>query len=124
MKNSMAIAYAMKRKASKMAQGGQVAGSAAQEGEDGDTDEDELIDRIMARRMSEGGKVANSTTVMADELPAEYDDLVLRDDLEGGYTGANSGDEIGNEQEDKDRSDLVSRIMKSRALKDRLHSPR
>ena len=40
-----------------------------------------------------------------------------------GYTGANSGDEIGNEQEDEDRRDIVSRIMKSRRLMDRNPRP-
>jgi hypothetical protein len=48
---------------------------------------------------------------------------VKDDDLEQHYTGENSGDELGNAQEDEDRRDIVSRIMKSRRLKDRLPRP-
>jgi hypothetical protein len=39
------------------------------------------------------------------------------------YTGANSGDEVGDEQEDEDEHDMVSRIMKSRLKKDRMPHP-
>lgn len=176
MKNSLAIAYAMKRKARRMADGGSPQGDTlgskigypgadkkapkmmAQGGQlesgylplpendveqnasaDQEDDKDlnqrlalggDVVERIMARRgnrtnmLSEGGQVANSTTVMADELPAEYDDLVLRDDLESSSDGANNGDFISNEQEDADRADIVARVMRSRAKKDRLPSPR
>lgn len=95
------------------------------ETEDGDGTE--LVGRIMKQRQqmySEGGRVANSDKPMADGMKAEYDDLHLRDDLESSYTGENSGDELGDAQEDKDRADIVSRIMKSRAKKDRLPNPR
>ena len=75
---------------------------------------------------SRGGQVANAEHGMDDDdlagfSPAEYDDLVLRaDDMEGAdYTGANSGDELGNAQEDEDQRDIVSRIMRSRRMKDR-----
>ena len=77
-------------------------------------------------KYSQGGKVANDTGTgqEADKLPNQYDDLVLRDDLESSYgDDDNAGDALGNAQEDKDRSDIVARIMKSRKKKDRLPSP-
>lgn len=93
--------------------------------------EDELIHRIMqhrANRYSRGGMIANESGIgklnqMADSKPNMFDDLVLRDDLESSYTGANSGDEIGNEQEDHDRSDIIAKIMASRRKKDRMPRP-
>ncbi len=82
----------------------------------------------IAKSFSEGGRVANSDHGVDDSRlagfsPNEFDDLSLRDDLEFSYTGANSGDEISDEQEDKDRRDIVSRIMRSRSKKDRMPSP-
>ena len=58
---------------------------------------------------SEGGMVANDTGTgaKADNMPNQFDDLVLRDKLEEHYTGKNSGDE------DND-NDIVSRIMRKR----------
>lgn len=86
---------------------------------DGDHD---LVDRIM-RRYSKGGMVANDTNMTADMEPTEFDDLVKDDGLEFNYTGANSGDELGDAQENDDRRDIVSRIMRSRAKKDRMPRP-
>jgi len=97
-----------------------------------------LVDRIMNQsskdfssldRYSQGGKVANQehgkdNNELAGFLPNEFDDLVIRDDLESSYDGANAGDHLGNSQEDEDRRDIVSQIMKSRAKKDRLPNPR
>lgn len=90
-----------------------------------DYGESTLIDRIMKKRMSKGGMVANSDHGEDDEdlagfSPNEFDDLSLRDDLEEHYTGKNSGDEIGDEQEDEDREDIISRIMRSRRKKDKM----
>lgn len=83
--------------------------------ESADHEDDEMIARIMKKRMmSKGGQVANDTSPITDSKPAQYDDLVLRDDLESSYTGANSGDYLGNEQLDKDEHDIISRIMKKR----------
>lgn len=76
-----------------------------------------------AQGYSEGGKVANSDLPEADFMPNEFDDLHLRDDLEEHYTAENSGDELGNAQEDMDRKDVVSRIMASRRKKDRNPRP-
>ncbi len=102
--------------AAQMAEGGKV--------------EDDMVSRIMSKRAncySEGGKVANGgedeLSHMADSAPNNFDDLALRDDLEFSYTGANSGDEISNEQEDHDRQDIVARIMASRRKKDRMPHP-
>lgn len=88
------------------------------EGEDGEDDED-IIARILSKHYSEGGQVANDTSPEADSKPNEFDDLVLRDDLEDHYTGENSGDELGNEELDSEDEDIISRIMRSRMKKDR-----
>ncbi len=99
--------------------------------------EEDMVDRIMKKRSenfsgldrySEGGKVANqehgpNDSRLAGFSPNEFDDLVLRDDLESSYTGANSGDYVGNDQEDEDRKDIVARIMASRKKKDRMPNP-
>jgi hypothetical protein len=93
----------------------------AAEGEDMD-----MIHKLLAKHFSKGGMVANDVGVAeADKLPAEYDDLVLRDDdmSDADYTGANSGDEMGNKQMDSDEHDIIARIMKSRAKKDRMPRP-
>jgi hypothetical protein len=80
-------------------------------------------------RYSEGGKVANqehgpNNNDMAGFSPNEFDDLVLRDDLESTYgDDDNSGDSLDNDQENDDRDDIIARIMKSRAKKDRLPNP-
>ncbi len=94
-------------------------------------DDLDMISRIMRKRAekySEGGRVANSDHGVDDEdlagfSPNEFDDLTLRDDLEFSYTGENSGDHLGNEQEDEDRRDIISRIMRSRKLKDKMPRP-
>jgi hypothetical protein len=91
---------------------------------------EDMVGRIMKQRQmhySEGGKVANSgegkLDEMADGKPNNFDDLSMRDDLEFSYTGANSGDEDGNEGEDARRADIISRIMASRRKKDRMPNP-
>ena len=146
MKQSLAIAYNMKRR-KKMAAGGQLESgyeampeeremmnSSAMDEDDKDLNQHgamdqgagggDMVDRIMRKRMSEGGKVANETPVTADFKPNEFDDLVLRDDLSSDYgSGDNSGDALGNAQEDSDRHDIVSRVMRSRAKRDRMPRP-
>jgi hypothetical protein len=77
----------------------------------------------MAKHYSEGGKLANKTEITADFEPNAFDELALEDDLEQHYTGANSGDELGNDQEDEDRHDIVSKIMRSRTKRDKLPRP-
>lgn len=136
---SLAIAYAMKRKAKKMAEGGFVEEETASGMEPmpmehevhnmmAEEEDNDMLDKIMAQRYSKGGMVANGgmddLDQMADGKPNNFDDLSMRDELEGGYTGANSGDMLGNAQEDMDREDIISKIMKSRAKKDRLPNPR
>lgn len=88
--------------------------------------DDSLVMRIMHKRYSKGGMVANETDIdSADSMPAQFDDLVLRDDLESTYgDDDNAGDALGNAQEDEDRKDIVARIMASRRKKDRLPNPR
>lgn len=97
--------------------------------EENQDDHEDMVGRIMKHRMkhtqhySEGGRVANETPVTADFEENQFDDLPKDDELEEHYTGKNSGDEIGDAQEDEDRRDIVSRIMKSRRLKDRMPHP-
>ncbi len=114
---SLAAAYAAKKK-SKMAKGGVVCGD-----ESGSSMTNDIVDRVMAKKYSKGGMVANDTDPSADALPNEFDDLVLRDDLESSYTGKDSGDELGNAQMDDDNDDIVSRVMRSRKLKDKMPRP-
>lgn len=133
MSKSLAAAYAMKRRAMKMANGGEMKSGyepmpAEHEMDNHAADmEDDMVMRVMKSHKnmySKGGMVANDVGVAeADKLPAEYDDLVLRDELESSYDGENSGDHLGDEAEDHDRADMVSRIMKSRAKRDRMPRP-
>ncbi len=88
-------------------------------------EDEDMVGRIMRQRYSKGGMVANedhgpNDDDLADFKRNEFDDLSMRDDLDSSYTGANSGDEIGDEQEDEDRHDIVGRIMKSRKMKDKM----
>lgn len=76
-----------------------------------------MVDRIMRKRMAKGGEVT------ADELPNEFDEQELEPAEEFSYTGANSGDELGNDEMDENDRDLISRIMRSRAKKDRMPRP-
>jgi hypothetical protein len=104
------------------AEGGQI-----EDNHQSEAHEEDMIGRIMKQRQqmySEGGKVANADKEITGDMPNEFDDLHLRDDLESDSDGANNGDELGNAQEDKDRKDVVSRIMASRKKKDKLPNPR
>ena len=106
--------------------GGYAEGGQITDNEQDAMHEMDMIGRIMKQRQkcfSEGGRVANTDRITAGFKPANYDDLSLRDDLEGSYTGENSGDELGNAQEDADRKDIVARILRSRAKKDRMPRP-
>lgn len=111
-----------------MAEGGSVE-MGKDHGRDQAADEDlDMVSRIMSKRMSQGGRVANEEhgehqNKLAGFSENEFDDLVLDDHLDQSYTAENSGDELGNEQEDDDRGDMISRIMKSRRLKDRNPRP-
>jgi hypothetical protein len=89
-------------------------------------DASDLVARVMhQRRYSKGGMVANedqgesasTPDHMAKDKLNEMDDLALRDDLEFSYDGANSGDEDSDAREDRDREDIVARILRSRAKK-------
>ena len=131
---SMALKYGMMKRAKKMAEGGFVMEEKRSglpeetipEDKDNaaaDAEDQDMVERIMLKRYSEGGMVANRTPITADFEDNEFDDLVKDDELESSYTGANSGDEIGDEQEDEDRRDIVSRIMRSRAKGDRMPRP-
>jgi hypothetical protein len=90
-----------------------------------------MVMKIMmgrAKGYSKGGMVANedqgeSASVpdeMAKDKPNEFDDLALRDDLEFDSSGANEGDEHGDAAEDHDRADIIARVLKSRAKRDKM----
>ena len=89
-----------------------------------DGDDLDMISHIMRKRMSKGGQATNDTLDPGiEDDDAQYDDLVKDDDLEFHDTGANSGDEVGDAQEDMDRDDMISMIMASRKKKDRMPRP-
>lgn len=84
-----------------------VAGSYAEGGD--------VVDRIMRKRKGEPE---------ADFKPNGFDvmdQIEVHDDAN--YTGANSGDMLGNEKMDENDRDLISRIMRSRAKKDSMPRP-
>ena len=87
----------------------------------------DMVGRVMKQRQehfSEGGRVANATPIEADFKENEFDDLVLRDDLEStNGEDDNSGDALGNKQEDEDKADVISRIMRQRSMKQRNPRP-
>lgn len=83
-------------------------------------EDEDMISRIMHQRYSKGGMVANDTQELADFEENEFDDLVKDDHLEFHETGANSGDEDGDEKVVEDGEDMVGRIMKKR----KQHNPR
>lgn len=136
--SDMAMKYAACKRAKKMAVGGLVGGQPqAKSSKAADNTaykdpgapqlyefgEGDRIGRIMEKRYSKGGMVANETPPVVDSEPNEFDDLVLRDDLESSYTGANSGDEVGNAALDEDDNDMIVRIMRSRSKKDSMPRP-
>ena len=92
--------------------------------EGGDVDDD-MIHAIMKKRGNTDGAMANEDGPIADSEEAEYDDMVLDDNMghKADYTGENSGDYDGDMQEDEDRHDIVKSIMKSRRLKDKMPRP-
>ena len=96
-----------------MAEGGEV------KDPDGDDDSD-MIGRIMSRRMAKGGDVEPLADFESNDFD-RMDQIDVPDDAN--YTGANSGDELGNEALDENDADLIGRIMRSRAKKDRMPRP-
>lgn len=82
--------------------------------EGGDVEGDH-IDRILSKCMSEGGVVSNEQGEHADEMPNEFDDMVLDDHLDFHDTAANSGDDLGSKLNQKE--DMQDRILRKRASK-------
>lgn len=127
---SLAIAHAMKKRMKKechggaMADGGEVMDKEQDSGYVSHPDQDDdMVMRIMRKRYAAGGNVgeiANDTPPIADSMPADYDDLVLDDNLDGKDDSSN---EHGDEAEDHDRKDIVAKVMKSRAKKDKNPRP-
>lgn len=82
-----------------------------------------LVERILDRRGS-GPGLPSAKPHGADPTEDDFDVLDEADDLDFSYTGANSGDKDDDAAEDKDRKDIVSRIMRSRSpKKDRMPRP-
>ena len=124
---SMAVKYAMKKRAAKMSEGcmehgtpgcAMCYGGKMAEGGEVDDGSEGIVDRIM-KRFSKGGEVANDTPVTADFEDNQFDDLVKDDNEETSYVDDGPGDM----QEDDDRHDIVSRIMRSNKKKDRMPRP-
>lgn len=76
-----------------------------------------MVDRIMRKRMAHGGEV------MADFEPNEFDELELEPAPSPPHSGADYGDDLGDEEVAEEDHDLVSRIMRSRSKKDRMPRP-
>ncbi len=83
----------------------------------------DMIARIMhsRKKYSKGGQVANDVGIAeADEKPAEYDDLVLDDNLED---DSGAGNEHGDAAQHERDMDVVAKIISSRKKKDKLPRP-
>jgi hypothetical protein len=119
---SLAIAYALKRKAQQhKSHGGKVESQECPGCEMCQpSSSDDMVGSIMKKRYSHGGQAANDTDLTADMESNEFDDLVLRDDLEGHYPGSQ---EIGNAAVEKEEHDVVSQVMNSRKKKDKNPRP-
>lgn len=141
---SMAMKYAMQKRARKggacdehgqegcgMCYGGKMAEGGEVDNPDADLEDKrfddsiegdhDLVDRIM-KGFAKGGEV-KAEEPTADFEDNDFDVMPLEDTSDADYTGENSGDELGNDQEDDDRRDIVVRIMKSRKKKDRMPRP-
>lgn len=87
----------------------------------------DIITQIMRKRM---GKMADEheepdgDEPIVDSEPNEFD-VMVADDNEPEFheTEENSGDDIGNAEEDKEDHSLISQIMASRRKKDRMPRP-
>ena len=152
MKQSLAIAYSLKRKAQHKAHGGlahdeKATCAACQAGlphshhaQGGDIhhskhmahggeshhDHEDVVGHILKKlpHYSKGGRIANDDHHLAGLQPNEFDDLALRDDLEDTHnTNKDDGDFLGNAREDHDRHDVVAHILKSLKKKDRMPHP-
>lgn len=84
----------------------------------GDDGSEGIVDRIM-KRFAKGGMVANDSMPIADDESAEFDELAKDDTKSSDYVDDGPGDE----EEDKDREDIVGRIMKSRDKKGKMPRP-
>lgn len=84
------------------------------EGGEVEDHDDDIVSRIMHKRAGEP---------LADFEPNEFDEQEKEPAEKFSYTGENSGDELGNEHLEDDEHDMISRIMKSRKMKDRNPRP-
>ena len=137
---SLAIAYAMKKKAQKKAMGGEIEHEEKESGylsepkehvvhdKAAEHEDEDMISKIMRKMYAKGGVVADEGEADED-MQADSDandfDYLSTGDLDDSTTnsGAADGDELGDHQEDEDRHDIVSRIMKSMSKKDRMPRP-
>lgn len=114
---SFGTAYATKKRC--MAKGGEVAEKGEYDpvenpmpvdNEAANMEDADMIARIMHKRKmySKGGEVANDTPPIADSMEAEYDDLMLRDDLDGQQP------KDSNEHGEHVSDDPIDRIMMKR----------
>lgn len=98
------------------------------EGAGGGDEIDPVVMKIVmgrAKGYSKGGMVANEDSGESASEPDdmakweenEFDELGKSGGMDGHYSGS---EEIGDEQEDHDRDDIVKRVMKSRSKRDRM----
>lgn len=89
----------------------------------GMVDDQDAVSRVMRKHYSMGGKVANDVEPIVDGEENQFDVLAKDDGLEFSYTGDNSGDHLGDEHQKEDDRDVVSRVMRSRRMKDKIPRP-
>ncbi len=140
MKQSLAIAYAMKKKAQKKAMGGEIEHEEESSGylpepkehevmnKAAEHEDEDMVSKIMRKMYAKGGVVADEGEGEED-MQADSDvndfDYLSTGDLDDSTTnsGAADGDELGDHQEDEDRHDIVAKIMKSMSKKDKMPRP-
>lgn len=98
--------------------GGQMMAEGGELSQEPDMD---MIDHIMNDRSN--GADADASLPEADFEPAEFDDLVKDDGLEEHYTGKNSGDEIGDKEQDEERSLADDAFEEMKKKKDKNPKP-
>lgn len=106
-KQSLAIAYALAKKAKKMSEGGEVYTTPKATKVEQAPDSENMVTKIMKSRVKEVPGTEIDDFDYIDSNPAET----------FSYDEANSGDALGNDQQDADRKDMVAMIMKQRKLK-------
>lgn len=115
MSNSLAMAYAMKKRKKMGAEMPEIESEHEPMGGD-------IVDKAMRKKFADGGMVETESEE-ADSKSADYDYLDTHEAPESTNSGAADGDFLGDAREDEDRHDIVARAMKQRSMKQRNPRP-